>query len=124
MASGGKVSKTAKRSTVKAAGKDDRDSAIQAAISAETNLMYPIQGAVAAYVRHPVKGTTPHLRTDRPEFAAMLTELAGLGLGSRIKRELGEFSEKYDARWGEILERLVAENVFGDRPVEETAVTE
>jgi hypothetical protein len=121
MATGGKVSKTAKRSTVKPGAKDDRTVAIQAANSGETNVMYPIKGAVAAYVRHPLKGTTPHLRTDRPEFAEMLKELSELGLGARLQRELGEFRDKYDAQWGNILEKLQADNVFGDRPSDDSA---
>lgn len=124
MAQGGKVSKTAKRSTVKGPGRDTKDAAVQAAITGDTNVMYPIVGAAGAYVRHPLKGTTPNLRTDRPEFAEMLAELAGLGMGERLKRELAEFAEKYDARWAEILADLVEKNVFGDRPAVEEPATE
>lgn len=107
-----KVSKTAKRSTPKSVARTDEQALVQAAISADTNLMYPIQGAVAAYVRNPIKGTTTHVLTDSDRFVEIIAELTSLGLGVRIERELTEFATKYSDRWSDVHAKLTAAGVF------------
>lgn len=103
----GQPSKTARAST--RAGQSGAADAVATALHSDINRIVPLDGGRFAYVLHPVTGKTLHLRTDSDAFDDTVAELAGLGLGARLRRELAGLADAFPtAGWAAVLERLDA----------------
>jgi hypothetical protein len=80
------------------------ENAVQSAITSPYNTFIPLKDACGVYVKHPMNSRTIRVSTYTTEFLDVYRELAALGMGDRLSREIREFSELYGSGWIKVQE--------------------
>jgi hypothetical protein len=88
---------------------------VHATLNSPYNTLIPLADAQYLRVKHPGSRLCIHVAVNSERFYALMKELVEFGIGERLRRELTDFAETIDPRWGTVLsgleQRLAEEDI-------------